>query len=679
MRLWRPSLLLVLILCAPGAMAQEALVPTQPVAVDGPATIDAPAAGPTGALLPAVDPQAEAIAREAAAREATAFEAYVDGLATATLAREDLAGLVVSVVRDDRVLLAKGYGMAGMAPPRAADGDTTMFRIGSVSKTFTYTAAMQLVAEGKLSLDDVVNDRLPPALALPDDGFAEPILVRHLLTHTAGYEDSALGHLFERDPAAVLSPEEYLVRHRPRRVRAPGTVAVYSNYSVAVLGAVIAHVSGLPFIDYVEQKLTGPLGMARATFREPLPDGDPRRIDPALAADLATGFQRRGGAFVPAGFEFIAHGAAAGGMSATAADMARWMRMHLNGGVLDGVRVLPQETSLAMRDVLFRNAPEAAGLAHGFLGGALGPYRTWGHGGATLYFHTAMVMVPARQVGVFASSNTDNARAPVAEFTRLVLERLLPDAAPAVAPIAVDAAALARYAGTYRSNRRAYSTIEKLFLGIGSDAVVSVGDDASLRITSGADTTRWLAIGPGLFQDAEAHATLQFLDDAAGNPDRYVAGVGVAVMERVALLDSAALLASLLGLAMLLSVGRIWRSFRREKRGQQTRPGLPAVKTLSIIAALAWLAFGVVSIAAVLAMSSSGNDALFDYPSTTLRVAVWLAWAVAILTALEMVAVIPVWRGSWRSWPKLRYTVVVAALACAVAVLLRWHVVPAGI
>jgi CubicO group peptidase (beta-lactamase class C family) len=666
MRRWPLSLLLVLSLGA-SVQAQEAAPPPD---VPG----EAPLAVEPAATPPIIDPQAEA-----AAREAIAFEAFVDGLATATLAREDLAGLVVSVVRDDRVLLAKGYGMASFAPARPADGDTTMFRIGSVSKTFTYTAAMQLVAEGKLALDDVVNERLPPALALPDDGFAEPILVRHLLTHTAGYEDSALGHLFQRDPAMVLAPEEYLVRHRPRRVRAPGTVAVYSNYSVAVLGAVVAHVSGMSYIDYVEQRLTGPLGMARATFREPLGADDPRRIDPALAADLATGHQRRGGAFVPAGFEHIAHTAASGGMSATAADMARWMRMLLNAGELDGVRVLPEPTALAMREVLFRNAPQAAGIAHGFLGGPLGPHQTWGHGGATLFFHTGMVMVPARKVGVFASSNTDNARGPVAEFTRLVLERLLPDATPAVAPVAVDAASLARYAGTFRSNRRAFSTIEKLFLGIGNDAQVAVGDDASLRVTIGSDTTRWLPIGPGLFQEAEGHGRLQFLDDAAGVPDRYVVGVGIMVMERISALDNANLLWALLAVAMLLSVARIWRSFRREKRGQQTRPGLPAVKALSIGSALAWLAFGGVFAMALSAMSGDSAEALFGYPSTTLRVAVWLAWAAAIATALEVLALVPVWRGPWRAWPKLRFTLAVLLLAAAVALLVRWHVIPAGI
>ena len=663
----------LLLVVAGAAVAQQpesprepAVAPATPVA-EGEAT----AATMAGAALPADPaPDPQAAAREA---EDAAFVAWVDGLAAGLLAREDLAGLVVSVVRDDRVLLARGYGMASFDPPRPADADTTLFRIGSISKTFTYTAVMQLVAEGRLSLDDLVNDRLPPALALPDDGWAEPIRVRHLLTHTAGFEDSALGHLFQRDPARVLSAEDYLQRHRPRRVRPPGAVAVYSNYGIATLGAVVAHVSGLPFIDYVEQRLTGPLGMARATFREPLAAGDPRALDPALAADIATGHARRAGAFEPGPFEYIAHGAAAGGMSATASDMARWMRMHLNAGALDGVRVLPEPVALSMREVLFRNAPQVGGIAHGFLSHPLGAQETWGHGGATLYFHSGMLMLPARRVGVFASSNTDNARGPVAEFSRLVLERLLAETRPAAAPLA--SADLARYEGTYRSNRRAFSTAEKFFLGLGADAQVAAAADGSLRIRAGGETTRWLPVGPDVFQEAEGPARLQFLAGPDGQPDRYVSGYGIAVMERVPPVDSAGLLLALGGVALLLAVGRLWRAMRKRKRGADPRPGLPLPKALAVLSALAWIAFGAVFGAAALSMAGEGSAAVFTYPSALLRAGLWLALAAAMATALELVALPAVWRGDWRAWPKVRHTAVVLLFAAAGALLWRWQLV----
>lgn len=686
-----PSIVLSLALLA-SAMTAGAQQPVPPA--DAPAPAPAPAAVTAAAVAdetattegdpaatPATTPASEGLAegeapvvRGSAAEDRT-FEAYVDGLATALLAREDLAGLVVSVVRDDRVLLAKGYGMASFDPPRPADGETTLFRIGSVAKTFAYTAAMQLVAEGRLSLDDLVNDRLPPALALPDDGFAEPIRVRHLLTHTAGFEDSGLGHLFVRDPAAVPLPEDYLVRHRPRRVRAPGTVASYSNYGVAVLGAVIAHVSGMPFVDYVEQRLTGPLGMRRTTFRDPLPAGDPRGADAALAAGIATGYSRQDGAFVVGTHEYTGHIAAVGGASATASDMARWMRMHLNAGVLDGVRVLPEPVARSMREPSFRNGPRTPAIAHGFLTHPLGRYETWGHGGATLYFHTGMALVPERGIGVFVSSNTDIARAPVAEFVRRVLERLLPDALASARPVAVDPATLGRYAGTWRSNRRNYTSLEKLPIAFGSETTIRAGEDGTLRVSAGGETTRYVPVGTDLFQEAEGHARLEFLAGADGLPDRYVGGYGLAVVERVQRVDSIALL----GLALLLALGvaamRLAGAFRREKRGQPTRPGLPMVRGLALGSALAWIALVVVLGIATSGMVADRAAVMFDFPSPTLRLAVWLALLATILAALELLALVAVWRGGWRAWPKLRFTVGAVLLASTAVLLWRWNLV----
>lgn len=91
--------------------------------------------------------------------------------------------------------MAHGYGAAAVAPYRKADADA-LFRVGSISKTLVWIAVMQLVEQGKLSLDDPINDRLPPALQVPDEGFTKPILVRHLMTHTAGFEDSTEAFLF---------------------------------------------------------------------------------------------------------------------------------------------------------------------------------------------------------------------------------------------------------------------------------------------------------------------------------------------------------------------------------------------------------------------------------------------------------------------------------------------------
>jgi hypothetical protein len=154
-----------------------------------------------------------------------------------------------------------------------------------------------------------------------------------------------------------------------------------------------------------------------------------------------------------------------------------------------------------------------------------------------------------------------------------------------------------------------------------------------------------------------------------------VAGYGIAVMERVPALDTVALLLSLCGAALLVAVARLWRSFRKPRRGADPRPGLPLPKILAVFAALAWIAFGAVFGAAAISMAGEGNAVVFTYPSPLLQAGLWLALVAATATALELLALPTVWRGGWRAWPKVRHTVAVLVFAAATAVLWRWHVV----
>jgi CubicO group peptidase (beta-lactamase class C family) len=656
-----------------------AAAPPSSPANDDSAVPEFPAATPVdnSAAIEPPDAAANSPAPAADANDAT-LAAYVEGLAHGMLTRGDIAGMVVSVVRRDRTVLVGGYGRASLEPERAADGTETLFRIGSVSKTFTYTAAMQLIERGRIGLDDPVNLHLPEALKLPDAGYAEPVRVRHLMSHTAGFEDSALGHLFGRDPARVLPLADYLARHRPARVRPPGTVAVYSNYSLGLLGALVAQVSGLSFEDYVEQNLTGPLGMSRSSFREPgLPDTDARRLDPALAAALATGYERKAGGFEPGVFQYMAQVGPAGAMSATAADMARWMRVHLREGELDGTRILTSENARRMREILFRNAgdPGVGAVAHGFLAGRVGPHFSYGHGGATLYFHSTLLLLPEADLGVFVSANTGNARSAVLEVARLIVERLAPETAVLPATVTTDASALARFAGSYRSNRRNYSRIEKLIMDAGSDITVAPGSDGALRVSAGGETMRWVPVAATVFVDPETGSRAEFLTDAAGEVTGLVSGFGIAVAEKLEPWERSQLLWLAIVLAALIALLRLLQSMRREKRPAPARPGLWAVKSLSIVSALAWLGFAALLVLAAIGMSAERSQVMFSYPSRELVWALWAAMAVAAIAVLEVLALVPVWRSDWYAWPKWRYTFATLIIAATVALMWTWNLI----
>ena len=180
-----------------------------------------------------------------------------------------IAGTTIALVQNGELIYAKGFGYSDISQQKLVNADRTMFRWGSVSITVTWTALMQLVEQGKVSLDADVNDYLIN-VKIPNT-YAEPVRVRDLLAHTAGFEDLIIGHIFEKDPSQVLSLTDYLNKYKPERVRPPGKLFSYSNYSTGLAGQIIANVSQMSFEDYVEKHIFNPLEMIQSTFRSLYP------------------------------------------------------------------------------------------------------------------------------------------------------------------------------------------------------------------------------------------------------------------------------------------------------------------------------------------------------------------------------------------------------------------------
>src|SRR5215211_6421786 len=138
------------------------------------------------------------------------LETFLDGIVPLQLAREDIAGATVSVVKDGKLLFAKGYGYADYEKKRPVSAEETLFRPGSVSKLFTWTAVMQLFEQGKLDLARDVNDYLDYKIP---DAFGRPITLKHILTHTPGFEEQ-VKDLFRTD-SSKLNLGQYLKTHIP--------------------------------------------------------------------------------------------------------------------------------------------------------------------------------------------------------------------------------------------------------------------------------------------------------------------------------------------------------------------------------------------------------------------------------------------------------------------------------
>jgi CubicO group peptidase (beta-lactamase class C family) len=177
------------------------------------------------------------------------LEAFVDGAVRQAMARDHIAGVEVSVVQAGQTVLKKGYGYAG--PGRAVDPDTTLFRVGSISKTFTWIALMKDAEAGRIRLNTPINLYLPEPDQVKDQGFKQPIQVRDLMTHSGGFADRTLGQLMETDPRRIRPLVLYLRQERPRRVREPGVVPVYSNYGAVLAGEASAWVNGKPYPDLI--------------------------------------------------------------------------------------------------------------------------------------------------------------------------------------------------------------------------------------------------------------------------------------------------------------------------------------------------------------------------------------------------------------------------------------------
>ncbi len=417
-------------------------------------------------------------------------EAFLDGLLRAQMDDHHVPGAVVVVVREGAVLFAKGYGYADVEARTPVDPARTLFRPGSVSKLFTWTAVMQLVEQDRLDLNTDVNAYLD--FQIPAT-YAEPITLKHLLTHTPGFEDKGDG-LFKLAPDEAPALGAYLKANLPARVFPPGQIGAYSNYGTALAGYIVERVSGQPFAEYVEQHIFAPLGMTQATFRQPLPA--------ALAPDMAGGYNYVDGGYVRGGFEYVT-GYPAGSLSAAGLDLAQFMIAHLQDGQLGEARLLEAATARQMHSQLYTPDPRLSGMAYGFFENEINGRRVISHGGDTMLFHSGLFLLPDEGVGVFISTNSVGGSSVGAAVFRAFMDRYYPAAPqPAPAPAADFTARAAQYAGDYYLARSNFTTFEK-FISLTTPVNVRVDEQGNLFVNMAGEVTQYAEVEPGLLQSRD--------------------------------------------------------------------------------------------------------------------------------------------------------------------------------
>ena len=625
------------------------------------------------------------LATQSTAADLPNLESFVDGVVGGFMSQQQIAGAEVAVVRDGETLLVKGYGIDSVEPRRAVDPNESLFRLGSISKTFTWLSIMQLAERGKLKLNDPINDHLPDALDIPDEGFEQPIRIIDLMNHTAGFEDILQG-LFVAADATPLSLNEQLRQRRPHRVREPGKFMVYSNYGTALAGAIVAHVSGMEYESYVEQNILVPLGLSHTTFRESYEptEGLPQPMSPALAAHLAQNIESRNGVWQAVPHEHIVSMAPAGAAVSTAGDMAKYMLALLDPQRLEAAGVLKAETFAQMREPSFQSAPGMPAVHHGFFNTPLGTTTrlaidNLSHGGSTLHFRTLMVVTDdlggRGTLGVYVAANS----VPGGIMAQAVAERLVaeyflpsPQAEPTVLEGGADRAR--EYAGQYRPLRRSYTQFEKV-INVGTINVTAT-KEGYLVLALGGPSQRFVEISKDLFRQTNGDATIAFVRNERGAVSHLVAYIGT--VERVAFFASPQWLALVLAAALLTCIGvLIAAALRREpvpphsvgeRRSAQVISGTAIAWLLFIVLALVW---------ALPFVGPEGQDQfVYSYPQPMLKVALAVGVIATGLSVLGIATLVPVWRE--RTWPigrRLRHTVAVALFVVLVATLLQWNAI----
>jgi CubicO group peptidase (beta-lactamase class C family) len=442
------------------------------------------------------------------------LEAFLDELLGSQMEEYHIAGAAVSVVKDGKLFFAKGYGYADLEKGIPVDPEQTIFRLGSVGKVFTWTAVMQLIEQGKLDLEADINTYLD--FRIPDT-YPEPITLKHLLTHTSGFEDRLFGGVVS-EAKDMLPVREWLVSNMSKRVRPPG-YAGYANYNAVLAGYIVARVSGQPYDDYIQENILDPLGMAHSTVRPIIP--------PDLRPFASVGYTYTDGGF-QAFPDYIAQpaGLPSGFHKASATDMARFMIAHLQGGrysdaTIGEVRIMDDATCEQMHSTLYTPDPRLRGAAYGLFDWSDNGQRTLGHTGYAPPMRSMLMLLPDQNLGVFVTYNSKGSGMLTVQhlgFQRAFFDHYYP--APAVAPIqpSPDFAERAnRFVGTYNA-WMSFTTLVKFMVLFGEGYPIEISDpgDGTLLVNMSGLEKRFVEVEPLYFRQVDGPYAIVFREDERG-------------------------------------------------------------------------------------------------------------------------------------------------------------------
>lgn len=543
------------------------------------------------------------------------LEGFVDGLVTTGLDQEAVAGAVVVIVSGGEVIFEKGYRLADARTGRPMT-PSDVVPLASVTKVFTALAVLQLARDGRLALDDRIARHLTD-LKL-DQPYGD-IRVRHLLAHAAGLEDRYRGYFADHGNRAKASLLDQISAVLPEQVRPPADVVSYSNASFVLLGAIVAHVSGQSFEEYVAEAVLFRMGVASPHFMH-------EHLDAAIVSPFHIWQDGSYAAIDPEPFPSI-H-TPSGGLALSGHDMGMVMRFLLRTGSEDEGATSIARAVADMKNPTLPDRTEFAGRSLGYWTETWAGHQVYHHGGSHFGFHSNMTLVPELDLGIFVSANSPTGSSLMALPRRLLREVIAPNERYAAERTGCDKTCLRAYEGRYISTRRNETGLDRILVPYVTTFTVTARADNALLVTGLGHSRRFESITKDGFETPEGDTRLGFRRNEDGRVVGAFVNGGIHSFDRLdfwqtsATLDSA-LWAAIAGSLLCLAGAAIgWRKRRR-------------ILSMSLCQGILWIGL-TIGIAEILEQVTHGVD-LSAAATPGARV-----WTMTFLYAAGFVSLLPV-------------------------------------
>lgn len=592
------------------------------------------------------------------------MEAFLDGVIQTRMKEDNQAGAVLSIVHNGETIIQKGYGFTDVESGIETDPEQHLFRIGSITKLFTWIALMQQVEQGNLSLDTDVNEYLE-AFKIPET-YEQPVTLRSLMSHTPGFEDILL-HLFVREDKEMGSTEDILKEQFPRRVRPPLQTAAYSNHGTALAQYIIELASGMPIEEYAEKCIFTPMGMYSTTLKQPLPE--------TLQARLSKAYTWQDGRFAEKPFEVIPL-SGMGAASITAADMALFMKALLNNTCLDNYCLIDSTSYAQMKEPVVIHSTHTNPALMGFMDMSRRNVTAYGHGGNTFLFHSTMALLPEYNMGFFVSFNSEGGSFCPEQVFHAFLDEFFPDTRPLSETIELDESYMQGFCGTYKVNRHSYSDFFKL-LALTNTSSISL-EEGKLRMDQmNGKTTWWLPVDSLAFREESSNDMIAFKRPPGEKAQElYPGNYGIMAFERLHFpwtpsLHLSILIITLFSMVYILLVWP-WVYFvrRRYEAISRKTAAIPfGIKLSAWIPAFLLLLF----ILFTAQGSSAGQELIFEIPGS-LKLALFFPIAAVPFILFMTWQCIRLWQlQNVRILSKLFYTIATLAFLATIWQLHFWN------